>query len=119
MNSYVPDIFSSEAKQAQNLFTAFRSKRRQLTREHCCSLRAVYVSSAFCRSAQKQKQIGSFCKDPGTMCSTAMITSEGSTVFPLETRSFEKKQIFQEEQKTICAIIKLVVCNFFKFIPSF
>ena len=31
------------------------------------------------------------------------------SVLPLEARSFEKKQIFQEEQKTICATIKLVV----------
>ena len=35
------------------------------------------------------------------------------TVFPLETRSFKKKQIFQEEQKTICAIIKPVLGIFF------
>ena len=34
-------------------------------------------------------------------------------VFPLETRSFEKKQIFQEEQKTIFAIIKPVLGIFF------
>ena len=35
------------------------------------------------------------------------------SVFPLETRSFEKKQIFQEEQKTIFAIIKPVLGIFF------
>ena len=35
------------------------------------------------------------------------------TVFPLEARSFEKKQIFQEEQKTIFAIIKPVLGIFF------
>ena len=35
------------------------------------------------------------------------------TVFPLETRTFEEKQIFQEEQKTICAIIKPVLGIFF------
>ena len=39
-------------------------------------------------------------------------------VFPSETRSFEEKQIFQEEQKTICAI-KLIVGFFFQFSPSF
>ena len=36
-----------------------------------------------------------------------------TTVFPLETRTFEEKQIFQEEQKTICAIIKPVLGIFF------
>ena len=35
------------------------------------------------------------------------------SVFPLETRTFEEKQIFQEEQKTICAIIKPVLGIFF------
>ena len=35
------------------------------------------------------------------------------SVFPLEARSFEEKQIFQEEQKTICAIIKPVLGIFF------
>ena len=35
------------------------------------------------------------------------------SVFPLETRAFEKKQIFQEEQKTIFAIIKPVLGIFF------
>ena len=36
-----------------------------------------------------------------------------STVLPLEARTFEKKQIFQEEQKTIFAIIKPVLDIFF------
>ena len=36
-----------------------------------------------------------------------------NSVFPLETRTFEEKQIFQEEQKTICAIIKPVLGIFF------
>ena len=36
-----------------------------------------------------------------------------NSVFPLEARTFEKKQIFQEEQKTICAIIKTVLGIFF------
>ena len=35
------------------------------------------------------------------------------SVLPLEARSFEKKQIFQEEQKTIFAIIKPVLGIFF------
>ena len=39
-------------------------------------------------------------------------------VFPSETRSFEEKQIFQEEQKTICAI-KLIIGFFYQFSPSF
>ena len=39
-------------------------------------------------------------------------------VFPLEARSFEKKQIFQEEQKTIFAIFKLVAWIFLQFSPS-
>ena len=30
------------------------------------------------------------------------------SVLPLEARTFERKQIFQEDQKTICALIQLV-----------
>ena len=41
------------------------------------------------------------------------ISSLHISVFPLEARSFEEKQIFQEEQKTICAIIKPVLGIFF------
>ena len=36
-----------------------------------------------------------------------------TSVLPLEARTFEKKQIFQEEQKTIFAIIKPVLGIFF------
>ena len=36
-----------------------------------------------------------------------------NAVLPLEARTFEKKQIFQEEQKTIFAIIKPVLDIFF------
>ena len=36
------------------------------------------------------------------------------SVIPLESRSFEEKQIFQEEQKTICAIIMPALGIFFK-----
>ena len=40
-----------------------------------------------------------------------------NTVLPLEARTFEKMQIFQEDQKTISALIKLLVGIFFKFRP--
>ena len=42
----------------------------------------------------------------------------GTAVFPLKARSFEKKPIFQEDQKTIFALIKLVFGIFFKLSPS-
>ena len=39
--------------------------------------------------------------------------SQQMSVFPLEAQSFEKKQIFQKEQKTIFSIIKPVWGIFF------